>query len=262
MAGHKTKHRISWLFLAVLLIAGGFSGAAQGMGYNPPRTESPLPDVKINVFPRLKADVEERGFRWGDPVFLRIFKEEKMLELWIKNPDRSGRYSLYKSYGICRHSGNLGPKLREGDKQAPEGFYTVPQEMLHPRSRFHLALNLGYPNEYDAAHGRTGSFLMIHGKCTSKGCFAMNDRNIEEIYLLSEAALEKGQPVVPVHIFPFRLEGERLYARRNHKWFPFWENLREGYEYFEQHRRPPEMAMYDGRYVIAGQSRHAGSGIR
>lgn len=227
--------------------------AAYGYGPFFSRSDSQLGAIKNSVLPGLKADIRDKGFRWGSPVFLRIFKEEKILELWIKKSGKTDEYGYYKSYNICKHSGGLGPKIREGDKQAPEGFYAVPKEMLHPRSKFHLALNIGFPNDYDAAHNRSGSFLMIHGKCSSEGCFAMSDENIEEIYLLSEAALKKGQNAVPVHIFPFRLEESRLQARKSHKWYPFWENLRDGYAYFEQHRTPPQVTVENGRYAVSNR---------
>ena len=250
MRMRRFKIFFSLLLLGLWLAIFHFPVAAYGYGSFFSRSDTQLGAIKNNVLPALKSDIRNKGFRWGSPVFLRIFKEEKILEIWIKKTGKTGEYGYYKSYEICNHSGGLGPKIREGDKQAPEGFYAVPKEMLHPRSKFHLALNIGFPNDYDAAHNRSGSFLMIHGKCTSKGCFAMNDENIEEIYLLSEAALKKGQISVPVHIFPFRLEESRLQARKSHKWYPFWENLRDGYAYFEQHRRPPQITVDGKQYRI------------
>jgi len=213
------------------------------------RTTPALSEVKLATLPMLKTDLAAKGFAWGSPVFLRLFKEEKELEIWLQNK-KDNHYRLYDVYDICKYSGKLGPKRREGDQQAPEGFYNVPQDMLHANSKFHLALNIGYPNEYDTANGYSGSFLMIHGKCVSTGCYAMTDESIEKIYLLAESALQKGQETVPVHIFPFRLEEDKLKAHKNYKWYAFWSNLREGYAYFEQHRIPPQITVEKKKYRI------------
>src|SRR5690606_11897951 len=144
------------------------------------------------------------------------------------------KYHLYKTYPICKWSGSLGPKLVEGDKQAPEGFYDVTTDWLWPESQYHLAMNIGYPNQYDRTHGRTGSYIMIHGKCFSEGCFAMKDRPIEEIYLLTEQSLLAGNHNVPIHIFPFRMTDENMARHADSVWMPFWRNLRQGYEWFER----------------------------
>ncbi len=218
------------------------------------RTSPTLDEVKSGTLLSLKAEIAAKGFTWGSPVFLRLFKEENELEIWLQDSEES-RYRLYDSFNICKYSGKLGPKRREGDRQAPEGFYYVPQDMLHPNSKFHLALNLGYPNDYDAAHGYSGSFLMIHGKCVSTGCYAMTDEVIEKVYLLAESALQHGQEAVPVHIFPFRLEEEKLKAHKNYKWYAFWNDLREGYTYFEQHRIPPQIVVEDKKYRIKDAQR-------
>ncbi len=192
---------------------------------------------------RLKATRTQRG----DAVFIRIFKKEALLEVWIKKEER---YVHLKDYAICAYSGHLGPKLREGDKQAPEGFYRVYPKQLNPHSKFHLAFNLGYPNAYDRAHHRTGLFLMVHGNCVSVGCYAMTDAKIEEIYGLVSAALHNGQPYVPVHIFPFRMEDTTMDAYSESRWYDFWMELKEGYDYFEAEEVPPEVDVVDGKYVI------------
>ena len=183
----------------------------------------------------------------GAPVYIRIFKKEALLEVWIK---RDEGYAHLKDYPICAYSGHLGPKLKEGDKQAPEGFYRVRKRQLNPHSRFHLAFNLGYPNAYDRAHHRTGSYLMVHGKCASIGCYAMTDRRIDEIYALVEAALNHGQPYVPVHIFPFRMEDAQMDAHSESRWYDFWMELKEGYDYFEAEERPPHVEVKNGHYVV------------
>ena len=195
----------------------------------------------------LAERLEAVGGAFGDPVFIRIFKWEAQLEVWMKTGER---YALLRTYRICRLSGLLGPKLKEGDRQSPEGFYYVNKSRLNPNSRFHLAFNIGYPNSYDRAHGRTGSALMVHGNCVSVGCFAMTDEKIEEIYELVERALEKGQKIVRVHIFPFRMSREQMEEYRYHPWYSFWENLKEGYDYFERWHLPPDVRVEKGLYVF------------
>ena len=149
---------------------------------------------------------------------------------------------------ICLWSGRLGPKLREGDRQAPEGFYAVSHKQLHPGSRHHLAFNLGFPNAYDRAHGRTGSYLMVHGGCSSIGCYAMTDGAVDDIYRIVEAALDGGQDHVPVHVFPFRMTPERLAAMAGEQWIGFWRNLKTGYDLFEKTGKPPPAFACGERY--------------
>ena len=180
-------------------------------------------------------------------VLLRIFKQEEQLELWA---DTGNGYGLLRSYPICSYSGSLGPKLRQGDGQAPEGFYAVRPDQLNPSSRFHLAFNLGYPNAFDRAHGRTGDFLMVHGNCVSIGCYAMGDVAIEEIYSAVARALSHGQPAVPVHIFPFRFDTGWRSRHPDSPWLDFWEQLDTGYRAFEETRQPPRIRVRDGRYLI------------
>ena len=197
----------------------------------------------------LAESLAAKGFATGQPVHLRIFKEESILEVWM---ERSGRYELALTYPICAWSGTLGPKLREGDKQSPEGFYLVSERQLKPDSSFHRALNVGFPNAYDSAQGRTGSFLMIHGACVSIGCYAMTDTAIEDIYLLAEQALSNGQEAVPVHIFPFRMTEERLAAAAAEPWSAFWRNLAEGDRLFQATGQPPRAYACGSRYGFAG----------
>ena len=183
----------------------------------------------------------------GNPVFVRIFKEEALLEVWIK-PNHE--YVLFKQYPICAFSGHLGPKLKEGDKQSPEGFYKVTKHLLNPKSKFHLAFNLGYPNAYDKAHKRTGSYLMVHGECVSIGCYAMTNAKIEEIYKLVDIALKKGQKYVQVHAFPFRMTEENMAEHEESQWYDFWTELKEGYDYFEAEKLPPQIKVKNGHYTI------------
>ncbi len=195
----------------------------------------------------LEEGLVELSAKVGDPVFIRIFKEESLMEVWIR---RDTEYQHLKDYAICAYSGLLGPKLKEGDSQAPEGFYKVKKHQLNPNSKFHLSFNLGYPNKYDRAHDRTGSFLMVHGNCVSDGCYAMTNDKIEEIYDLVESALQKGQKYVQVHAYPFRMTEEMMALFSENEWYDFWVNLKEGYDYFEAERSPPHVKVEDKQYTV------------
>ena len=238
-----TRRALALALLLGALLAGGY--AAWQARITPPDS---LP---------LAAKLAERGFAPGQPVHLRIFKEENSLEVWM---ERNGRFDLALVYPVCAWSGSLGPKLREGDGQSPEGFYLVSRRQLKPDSSFHRAINIGFPNAFDTALGRTGSFLMIHGACVSIGCYAMTDAGIEEIYGLVEQALLNGQQAVPVHIFPFRMTEQRLAAASSQNWFPFWRNLAEGDRLFRETGRPPGAFACGERYGFAaeGDAAHAG----
>jgi murein L,D-transpeptidase YafK len=171
------------------------------------------------------------------------------LELWIKDGEH---FNLFKIYKICTYGfGGLGPKIRRGDGKAPEGFYFVTPKQLNPVSTFHLSFNLGYPNTYDRAHGRTGSALMVHGSCVSIGCYAMTNKNIEEIFASVVAAFENGQPYFRVHIFPFRMTKENMKIYQYSKWYKFWQNLKQGYDFFENNGHvPPNVAVKNKLYVF------------
>jgi len=188
----------------------------------------------------------------AEDTFIRIFKAEAELELWSRAEGET-QYSLAKTYPICAWSGALGPKLKEGDGQSPEGFYFVTKNRLNPNSQFHLSFNLGFPNAYDRAHGRSGSYLMVHGACASIGCYAMTDAGIEEIYGAVEASLEAGQPFVRVHVFPFRMTDANMTRYRTHKWARFWANLKTGYDAFERTKIPPNTLVRNKTYVFEGE---------
>lgn len=204
-------------------------------------------EAVADVAPGLVYALRQQGLAYGSPVFLRIFKQERELEVWVQEVEG---YKLFRTYDVAAMSGELGPKRKEGDRQAPEGFYYVPPSQMNPNSRFHLSFNLGYPNTYDRHHGRTGSALMVHGNRVSIGCFAMTDAKIEEIYALADAALRNGQPYFRVHIFPFRMTQENMARHQGSRWSAFWENLKAGYDYFETSRRVPSVRVRDGVYVF------------
>ena len=190
----------------------------------------------------------KKGMAPEAPIFVRIFKEESELEVWKARDD--GRFYHFKTYPICSWSGELGPKQKEGDKQAPEGFYTVAPNQLNPNSQFHVSFNLGYPNSYDRSHGRTGQFLMVHGKCKSAGCYAMTDGLMEEIYALARESIKGGQKSFEVHAFPFRMTAENMERHKTSKWMAFWKTMKQGYDHFEAHRLPPAVAVCERRYHV------------
>ncbi len=188
-----------------------------------------------------------QGLKSGAPVLLRIFKAQSELEVWM---EKDGAYVLFATYPICHWSGTLGPKIREGDKQTPEGFYTITSRQLHRLGRWTRALNLGFPNAFDESLKRDGSYILVHGGCSSVGCFAMTNPVIEEIYTLTSAALRAGQRHVPVHVFPFRMTESNLASHSSSEWNAFWLNLKQGYDAFERTRRPPYVSVCDGRYRV------------
>lgn len=190
----------------------------------------------------------QKRMQVGAPIFIRIFKAESELEIWKQRED--GRFYHLKTYPICHWSGELGPKIHQGDKQAPEGFYQVSRHQMNPNSQFHLSFNLGYPNAYDSAHGRTGDFLMVHGKCRSAGCYAMTDGLMEEIYALAREAFNGGQKAFHVHAFPFRMTPENLARQATNQNALFWQSLQKAYEHFEITRSVPNVAICAKRYNV------------
>lgn len=183
----------------------------------------------------------------GDPMFVRIFKEERMLEIWYS---KNGRYQQFTNYPICYYSGPLGPKKRQGDKVSPEGFYQVTRRALNPYSQYYRSFDLGFPNQYDRFKGYTGDYLMVHGDCVSVGCYAMTDQQMDEIYKLVESSLKNGQAYVPVHVFPFRMTDARLNREKQSTNYQFWLELKDGYDYFERYKRVPNIGVISGKYTI------------
>lgn len=196
--------------------------------------------------PQTVAAMTARGMTQSDPILVRVFKLESELEVWKKG--RDGRYALLDTYPICRWSGQLGPKRREGDRQAPEGFYAVSPGLMNPNSSFYLSFNTGFPNAFDRAHGRTGSHLMVHGSCTSRGCFAMTDEAIQEVYALAREAFAGGQRAFQFQSFPFRMTPENMARARYDENIEFWRNLKEGYDWFEVTRTEPPVEVCGRRY--------------
>ena len=182
------------------------------------------------------------------PIMLRIFKEESTLEVWKQT--RSGRYALLETFEICKWSGELGPKIKEGDRQAPEGFYEITPALMNPNSSYHLAFNLGYPNKFDRSHNRTGTHLMVHGACSSRGCYAMTDQQVQDIYALARESFKGGQRSFQVQAFPVRMTAENLAKHRKSEHYEFWRMLKSGYDHFEVTKQPPKIAVCEKRYVF------------
>jgi murein L,D-transpeptidase YafK len=196
------------------------------------------------------------GLKLGSPLLIRIFKAESALEIWM---EKDGTYVPFASYPICYWSGTLGPKLREGDRQAPEGFYTITIHQLHDGRRWTRSLEVGFPNVYDEANERSGSNILIHGGCNSVGCFFFNDTATTEIYTLVSEALSTGVVWVPVHVFPFKMTDANFAARAADKWSGFWITLKQGYDSFERTRLPPRVSVCEKAYSIEDRVPGAGS---
>jgi murein L,D-transpeptidase YafK len=200
------------------------------------------------VPPKLLAAMVEKEMDLQSPILVRLFKQEAELEVWKQ--DRSGRFALLKSYPICRWSGDLGPKVREGDRQAPEGFYAITPGQMNPQSAYYLSFNTGYPNAFDKALGRTGSQLMVHGDCSSRGCYAMTDEQIAEIYALGRESFFGGQKSFQFQAYPFRMTPVNMAKHRNNPHMAFWKMIKEGYDHFEVTRQEPKVDFCEKKYVF------------
>lgn len=207
------------------------------------------------------AEFDERlrgqGLTLRSPMLIRIFKAESELEIW---KEKDGVFVKFATYPICHWSGALGPKLRDGDKQAPEGFYAVNRAMSHHVGRWPRSLNLGFPNIFDQSLARTGSNILIHGGCSSIGCYAMTNPVMDEIYQLTQGALDSGQAYIPIHSFPFRMTDANMEQHANSPWIGFWRNLKQGYDAFEATHKLYAVNVCEGRYLFDEVASGADSG--
>ena len=226
---------------AALVIAIALAGCDANDVAPSGRALAPLSDKMI-------ATLAEKNMDKESPILARIFKEDSEMEVWKKN--RDGEFALLKTYPICRWSGDLGPKKREGERQAPEGFYTITPGQMNPKSNYYLAFNTGFPNAYDRAWGYTGSELMVHGDCSSRGCYAMTDEQIQEIYALARESFYGGQKEFQLQAFPFRMTALKMAKHRNNPNFAFWKMLKEGYDHFDATHQEPRVAVCEKRYVF------------
>jgi murein L,D-transpeptidase YafK len=200
------------------------------------------------VPPKLVADMTAKDMDLQSPILVRLFKQEAELEIWKQ--DRSGRFALLKTYPICRWSGDLGPKIKEGDRQAPEGFYSISPAQMNPQSAYYLSFNTGYPNAFDKALGRTGSQLMVHGDCSSRGCYAMTDEQIAEIYSLGRESFFGGQKSFQLQAYPFKMTPANMAKHRNNPNMPFWKMIKEGNDHFEVTKQEPKVDFCEKKYVF------------
>ena len=233
---------ISWKSaIAVSALSLALTGCQDVLESVDNKAEYELPRKLVN---KMKAQDQ----RVRAPIMMRIFKEEGVLEVWKSKA--SGRYALVKEYEICKWSGELGPKFKEGDRQAPEGFYHIGAHQMNPRSSYYLSFNMGYPNAYDRAHDRTGAHLMVHGACSSAGCYSMTDELMIEIYAFAREAHRGGQKAFQVQAYPFRMTAENMARHRDSRHYEYWKMIKVGYDHFELTKQPPKIDVCEGRYVF------------
>jgi murein L,D-transpeptidase YafK len=234
-------------FVRTLLATAALTAAIALAGCN---TDSNSPSARSTkpLSAAMVAEIEQKNMSKESPILIRIFKQEAELEVWKE--DRSGRYALLKSYPICRWSGELGPKIKEGDRQAPEGFYTITPGQMNPNSSYYLAFNMGYPNAYDKAWNRTGAHLMVHGDCSSRGCYAMTDEQISEIYALGRESFFGGQRAFQIQAYPFHMTPTNMAKHRNNPHMAFWKMIKRGYDHFEVTHLEPKVDVCEKRYVF------------
>lgn len=194
------------------------------------------------------AALGEMGSGAGQPMLVRIYKQSSELEVWKRT--NSGVYRKFRTYEICAWSGELGPKIKEGDRQSPEGFYTITPALMNPNSSYHLSFNTGFPNKFDRALGRTGSDLMVHGDCSSRGCYAMTNEQIKEIYALARESFKGGNKSFALEIYPFRMTEANLTQHAGSPHISYWKNLKQGADVLAAAGQPAKWDVCDRRYVF------------
>jgi len=230
-------------FAFIAAAAGLLAGCDEPSGFtaSSSRAAAPIP-------PETLALMAAKGTSQSAPVLIRAYKKEAELEIWKMKPD--GRYALLKTYPMCRWSGQLGPKTREGDRQVPEGFYSITPAQMNPKSAYYLSFNVGYPNAYDRAWGRGGGSIMVHGICSSAGCFSMTDPQIGEIYAIAREGFAGGQRAIQMQSYPFRMTAENLAKYRLDPNIGFWKQLKEGADNFEVTQQDVSVGVCSRRYVF------------
>ncbi len=240
--------------LAVSILAAGLAGCTANEALDTVDVDLSKVSSKTNyqLSGKIVQKMQAMSMAKTSPIMLRIFKEEGALEVWKANS--ANRFEMLRQYKICAWSGKLGPKLKEGDRQAPEGFYPLSPGQMNPNSSYYLAINTGYPNRYDQANGRHGSNLMIHGACSSSGCYSMTDEQMLEIFALARDAYKGGQQTIQLQSLPFRMTAENMARHRNSPHIEFWKMLKPGYDQFEISKRPPEVNVCEKKYVFNQQT--------
>jgi murein L,D-transpeptidase YafK len=231
-----------------LMLSAALAGALTLAGcYGDDGYQLPTKAMK-ELSPQMLSVLDQKKMPKDSPILVRIFKEESELEVWKQ--DNTGHFQILKVYPICRWSGDLGPKVREGDRQAPEGFYTITPDLMNPNSNYYLAINTGFPNSYDKANDRHGGFLMIHGDCSSRGCYAMTDEQIGEIYSLARESFLGGQQSFQIQAYPFRMTPGNLARHRTNPNMAFWKMIKVGNDHFETTHLEPKIDVCDRHYVF------------
>lgn len=228
---------------ATLLIATGLLGVALPWLVSPALAKANTP-----VPASTTVAMRDRGMATNAPILVRVFKRESELEVWKQR--RDGRYALLKTFPVCRWSGRLGPKRKNGDRQSPEGFYDITPKLMNPKSSYHLSFDTGFPNAYDRANGYTGSYLMVHGVCSSMGCYAMTNDGVEEIFALMRDAFRGGQQAVQFQAYPFRMNARNMARMRDDPEIDFWRQLKSGYDRFDATSLPPAVRVSGKRYAF------------
>ncbi len=214
----------------------------QGAG----RSEQPISSATLDEMTKIDTTS-------SSPVLIRTYKKEAELEIWKMNA--KGQYALLKTYPMCRWSGQLGPKKREGDMQVPEGYYSIAPGQLNPNSHYYLAFNVGYPNAYDRAYGRDGGNVMVHGVCSSAGCFSMTDDQVADIYAIARDALRGGQREIQLQSFPFRMTAQNMAKYRLDPNIAFWKEIKKGADYFEVTKAEPPVLVCNKHYVFGATAK-------
>ena len=235
------KIRSAWMHIAAGGVMLSALAACQGQSVSDSRAYMAIPPATL-------ALMKAKDTSPSAPIMIRTYKKESVFEIWKQKTD--GRYALLKSFPMCRWSGQLGPKKVAGDRQVPEGFYMITPGQLNPHSHYYLSFNVGYPNAYDRAWGRTGSAIMVHGICSSAGCFSMTNKQIGEIYAIAREAFDGGQKSIQMQSFPFRMTAKNFAKYRLDPNMPFWKELKVGYDHFAARQTPPDVGVCGRNYVF------------
>lgn len=208
----------------------------------------------------LQKQFEEKKLKWpAKYIYLRSFKYDSQLEVWVKN-DIQEPFKLFKTYKVCALAGTLGPKRIEGDYQVPEGFYYINE--FNPISNYYLSLRINYPNLSDrilSDSDKPGSGIYIHGSCVTVGCIPMTDQQMDELYVLAAHAKDLGQDFIPIHIFPVRFNVSKSLGYLNNlthndpslKLFSM--QLQDAFNYFNKYKQLPVVLIDDrGNYIVDG----------
>lgn len=228
--------------LAAALLAGCDEGGSGDLGM------ASSVRASHQLSPQMLALMDKKGVAQNSPILIRTFKKEAEFEIWKMKSD--GRYVHLKTFPMCRWSGQLGPKMREGDRQVPEGFYKITPGQMNPQSQYYLSFNVGYPNAYDRAQGASGGSIFVHGACSSAGCFSMTDAQIDQIYAVAREAFNGGQQAIQMQSYPFRMTAEHLAKYRNDPNIAFWQQLKEGSDNFEISKQDVNVGVCGRHYVF------------